>query len=276
MPDEASARAEALDAVVRSKGLNMIGDLDAPEAEPPLLQLQDHHELVVTVELCGAVRPSKLGSLKGSHEKYEEEFAALEDKLRELEGRGSLRLEKWQPGAAPSSPMPPPPLPSSGGSIEVGVYRLGGRPPRPQSAGSSRAQSRPQSAMTHGQRLRAHLGMADPGARIAPRIGAFEVAFKLVNTTTHRVYGPVEIFSKIATGHWPGHAKLLTKRAQESLQPFLKQDMGDGALFAHVQAQVQQEQQQKREPSTPQLRSAADLPEPTPPPAATPTAGVGA
>ncbi|MGB0613893.1 MAG: hypothetical protein ACPGN4_07065, partial [Miltoncostaeaceae bacterium] len=41
------SRSDVKDAVLRSKGLNTIDDIDAE----PLLQLQPHHELVVIVEL---------------------------------------------------------------------------------------------------------------------------------------------------------------------------------------------------------------------------------
>ena len=57
------------------------------------------------------------------------------------------------------------------------------------------------------------------------------MSFKLVNTTSNRSYGPVEIFSKIATGHWPGAASKLVQRVQTSgLQKFLVQDTGDGCI----------------------------------------------
>ena len=78
------------------------------------------------------------------------------------------------------------------------------------------------------------MGLADGSERSGPRIGAFEVSYKLVNTTSGRQYGPVEIFSKIQTGHWPGAASKLVKRVQERLQGFLAADVGAGALFQHV------------------------------------------
>ena len=60
--------------------------------------------------------------------------------------------------------------------------------------------------------MRGALGLVEPGVRLQPRIGAFEVSYKLVNTVSRREYGPVEIFSKIQTGRWPGAASLLVKR----------------------------------------------------------------
>ena len=225
MPAENSSPSQGnvIDAVMKSKGLNLIDDLEADDE--PLLQLQQHHELVIIVELCEATRPSKLGSLKGSHEKYEDEFSRLEGVLSELTGSGSIRLEKWTPGMqmAPAMPMPPP---------------SSSRPSRPQSAGASRAQSRPQSASHLGRGAGAaaqarSLGLNNP-ERQQPRIGAFEVSYKLVNTTSRREYGPVEIFSKIQTGHWPGAASKLVNRVQERLQGFLAADVGDGMLFQHV------------------------------------------
>ena len=55
-----------------------------------LYELQPHHNLVVIVEMCQAQRPSKLGSLKGSHAKYEEEFSRLEATMSTLAGNGSV------------------------------------------------------------------------------------------------------------------------------------------------------------------------------------------
>jgi hypothetical protein len=78
------------------------------------------------------------------------------------------------------------------------------------------------------------MGLADGSERSGPRIGAFEVSYKLVNTTSGRQYGPVEIFSKIQTGRWPGAGSLLVKRVQERLQGFLAADVGAGMLFQHV------------------------------------------
>ena len=228
MPEEAASSPSnndsVRDAVMKSKGLNMIDDLDAEEE--PLLELQQHHELVIIVELCEATRPSKLGSLKGSHAKYEEEFSRLEGELSAaLAGAGSIRMEKWAPGmqnAVPQNLGPPPPASSSS------------RPSRPQSAGASRMSSRPQSAASRPSAGLRAMGLADGSERSGPRIGAFEVSYKLVNTTSGRQYGPVEIFSKIQTGHWPGAASKLVKRVQERLQGFLAADVGAGMLFQHV------------------------------------------
>ena len=232
------ANGAVLDAVMKSKGLSMVDDLD--QEEEPLLQLQQHHELVIIVELCEATRPSKLGSLKGSHAKYEEEFSRLESELTAaLAGDGTIRMVKWEPGMQNATPMnlgaPAPPSSSS-------------RPSRPQSAGASRMSSRPQSASTTrgaAERLRGQLGLSDPSERTGPRIGAFEVSYKLVNTNSGRQYGPVEIFSKIQTGHWPGAASKLVKRVQERLQGFLAADVGAGMLYQKVQAEVQNERAQK-------------------------------
>ena len=231
MPAETMAEASSpsndsavRDAVMKSKGLSMIDDLDAEEE--PLLQLQQHHELVIIVELCEATRPSKLGSLKGSHAKYEEEFSRLEGELSAaLAGDGSIRMEKWAPGMQNAVPQNlGPPLPPSSSS----------RPSRPQSAGASRMSSRPQSAASRPSAGLRAMGLADGSERSGPRIGAFEVSYKLVNTTSGRQYGPVEIFSKIQTGRWPGAGSLLVKRVQERLQGFLAADVGAGMLFQHV------------------------------------------
>ena len=74
--------------------------------------------------------------------------------------------------------------------------------------------------------------MSEP--RLAPRIGAFEVCYKLVNTQSGQQYGPVEVFSKIGCGHWPGAPNIIIKRVQEQLQAFLQKDLGAGMIYQHV------------------------------------------
>jgi len=232
-------RADVVDAVLKSKGIATIDDLDddGPQA-PPLLTLQAHHDLVFIVELCEAQRPSKLGSLKGSHEKYEDEYSRLQASLdTELAGEGSCSFHKWEPGmgAIQNAPARPP----TGGGMSMGG--VGGRPSRPQSAATTRP-SRPQSAMSTISRNR-FAGF--PGAKpeqLAPRIGAFEVSFKLVNTQSHKVYGPDLLFSKIECGHWPGGTAQLVKRAQKSLQPWLTMDIGSHSINAYAKAEAAKHQ----------------------------------
>ena len=89
------SRSDVKDAVLKSRGILNLDDLDAA---PQLLTLQAHHELVVIVELCEAQRPSKLGSLGGSHAKYEDTYNNLESWLSGLAGNGSVRLQKWEAG----------------------------------------------------------------------------------------------------------------------------------------------------------------------------------
>jgi len=218
------SRAETFDAVLKSKGINNIDDIE--DDSEPLLTLQNHHELVVVVEMCPAQRPS--ASLKGTHERYEQEFARLNDSLQDLQGEGSMSFHEWAPGL--------------GGQVDAGASLASRptRPTRPQSAGTSRASSRPQSAMSS---MRRGNSMAGASERLQPRVGAFEVSFKLINTVSHESYGPVQIFSKIATGHWPGQPRKLIKRAQEYLQPFLAKDMGSGLMFAHVRSEVAKERE---------------------------------
>lgn len=221
-----NSRADVVQAVLKSKGINTVNDLDSDSSTPEHKLLQ-HHELIFIVELCEAQRPSKLGSLKGSHEKYEEEFARLQEGFTELRGDGSCTFHRWQPGI--------------GGSVETGAVQrsTAARPVmRPQSAASA-CTSRPQSAASMTSRLRAN---ATPKQeQLAPRIGAFEVSFKLVNTLSHKVYGPDLLFSKIDSGHWPGAVSQLVKRAQKSLQVWLIQDMGACAMFVHAKAQIEGE-----------------------------------
>eukprot|EP00966_Prymnesium_polylepis_P183983 4264492-Prymnesium_polylepis.1 len=83
-----------LDAFAREKGMQCIDDL---ANEPQRLDLQSHHELVIAVEFCVAPRPSKLGSLRGSSEKYVAMYDALKDALVGLCGEGLLTLRKASP-----------------------------------------------------------------------------------------------------------------------------------------------------------------------------------
>lgn len=242
-------RAASIEALMKSKGFQTLDDLEQEEQQ--LLELQNHHKLVVIVEFCHAVRPSKLGSLKGSHEKYEEEFARLEQTFGGIQGAGEIEVIKWEAGMPPltSSSSRPPPKPRSS---------------RPQSAGASRAASRPQSAAASSQ-PRGMVSLLD-GNPQTPRIGSFEVFYKLVNTQSGQQYGPVEVFSKLLSGHWPGAPSILIKRVQEQLQPFLQRDMGAGMLFQHAQA-LAKEAKEVETRSRPILQQAEDLPDVEPSPA---------
>ena len=104
------------------------------------------------------------------------------------------------------------------------------------------------------------MGLADGSERSGPRIGAFEVSYKLVNTTSGRQYGPVEIFSKIQTGHWPGAASKLVARVQKELQNYLRADEGNAKMFGLAKAEVQNEQAH-RDLSHRPLALAAALPD---------------
>jgi len=209
------SRADVVNAVLKTKGVNNIDDLDDVE---PLLELQGHHELIVIVEMCEAERPSRLGSLKGSHRRYEEEYGKLEESFQELSGSGVVVFQRWEPP-----------------TMTTQLPILSRPPSRPQSAGTVRTPSRPQSAAMQPPRLRAELGLTTSPERSQPRIGAFEVSIKLINKTSGVMYGSVEIFSKIKGGRWPG--KLL-KRAQEHLQPWLKADIGNHIIYGHVQSEI--------------------------------------
>jgi len=262
-PGERGATAAVEAEWLKSKGVSNIDDLEA-DNEPQLLALQEHHQLVVLVEMCQAQRPSKLGSLKGTHEKYEEEFMRLEATVALLAGDGAVEVIKWEPsmppfpgsGSSSALPLPPP--------VTAGAAH--GRRSRPQSAGAaSRAPSRPQSAAPG---LRAYMGANGPTSeRLGPRIGAFEVCYKLVNTRSGQQYGPVPVFSKISSGKWPGEPAILVKRVQEHLQGFLARDTGNNLMFQHARELASQEQRQRPGSARPKpvLQSAADLPEPEPP-----------
>lgn len=201
------SRSDALDAVLKASGrVKTLSDL---EEEEQLLTLEACHELIVTVEFCNATRPSKLGSLKGSHAKYEEEFHRIEDALTVARGLGVLSVREW--AADCSSP-----------------------------SSTARPRLEPaHSSCSSAQRLARQMGLSvDPRPRTAPRIGSFEVSFELRNQETNAVYGPVEVFSKIKSGHWPGSNRMLLRRVQEALQIFLQKDQGHSVAHAHVQSQV--------------------------------------
>jgi hypothetical protein len=157
----------------------------------------------------------------------------LEATVALLAGDGAVEVIKWEPsmppfpGSGSSSALPPPPPVTAGAAH--------GRRSRPQSAGAaSRAPSRPQSAAPG---LRAYMGANGPTSeRLGPRIGAFEVCYKLVNTRSGQQYGPVPVFSKISSGKWPGEPAILVKRVQEHLQGFLARDTGNNLMFQHVRA----------------------------------------
>lgn len=200
-----ASRAEVMSAVLRSKGMRGMDDLEA-EGEP-LLTLQAHHELVVVVELCCATRPSKLGSLKGSHAKYEEQFMRMEDVLGQVAEGGQLSVQKWEPPA--------------GAALESS------RPARPQSA---QLYARMQG-----------LGATGAEERVAPRIGAFEVSCHLRNTTSGTTYPSLSLFSKLESGCWPGSGTRMVNKARQDLQPYLEKDIGHQALHTHVSAQIEQQ-----------------------------------
>ena len=237
-------RSSALDSMLKSKNIGTIDDLDAPEEEP-LLELQTNHNLIVIVEMCQATRPSKLGSLKGSHEKYVDELGRLTSTVESLKGAGAVEVIEWKPGdpIVPSSSSFSPPQPPAGGGATPG------RRSRPQSAGAM--SSRPQSA--HAM-MRTYLG-GPPEERQGPRIGSFEVSYKLVNTLSGKQYGPVEVFSKISSGCWPGASELMVKRIQEQLQGFLQVDMGNAMIYQHVRMRPTRER--ARAPPPPRMLARA-------------------
>ena len=134
-------------------------------------------------------------------------------------------------------------------------------------------------------RLGRQLGLSGPpsGERAAPRIGAFEVSYKLVNTSSNRIYGPVHIFSKLETGHWPGSAARLQNKVQETLQQFLKGDMDDIKVYTYIQSEGRKGKEEAPKspagvaPASPIQVSTPALPPPSeaqPPAAATPLRGV--
>jgi len=120
-------------------------------------------------------------------------------------------------------------------------------------------------AASQNAQLRAYMGLGAQAERTQPRIGAFEVCYKLVNTQSGQQYGPVEVFSKLGSGHWPGAANILLGRVQDQLQDFLQRDMGHGMMFQHAQALAKEAKEQQGRPKT-VLQQAENLPDPDPPP----------
>ena len=207
-----------LDAFAKQKGMCTIDDADL---EPKRLSLQQHHELSVAVEYCVAARPSKLGSLRGSSEKYESMYDSLEMALDELRGGGGISLRKASPSevnAAANS--------ASRGALPPVT------PVRPKSAA-------------------ARLGSSVKPEDATPRIGSFEVLFTLVNCHTGHTYGPMQVHSKLQTRQWPLMQKL-RQRIDMHLQHFLIKDIGHhqyhqekervSVALAEQRQQVQQEQ----------------------------------
>merc|ERR1719450_589193 len=80
-----------------------------------------------------------------------------------------------------------------------------------------------------------------------PRIGAFEVCFTLRNRTCGASYGPHPVYSKLQTGRWPLHTKLV-QRLDEKLQELLKDDAHRFAFETAVRQQIIDDKAPKRRP----------------------------
>jgi len=211
-----------LDQFARQKGLATFGDEEQEELRLPL----EHHELIIHVEHCTALRPSRTGSLRGSAEKYVDHFSQIEGALSELRGEGAISVlanvneeDSAERGAAQQPQQQ--------------------RPSRPQSAGVIRSSPRPPSPLR--QRWPEQLQQLQqlPNSKTSwPRIGAFEVTLTLHNTKSKARHGPCPVYSKLLTGVWPKHAKLRT-RCGSILQELLKKDELDFSMEKAVREHYQ-------------------------------------
>jgi len=209
-----------LDAFAKQKGMACIDDVDA---EPERLSLQSHHELVVAVEFCVAPRPSKLGSLRGSSEKYVSMFDALQEPLDELRGEGMVTLRKASPTEVMAATL----------AAVRGVVQAA-TPTRPASAN-------------------ARLRSGGPVDDVAPRIGSFEVLFTLINCQSGAKYGPIQVHSKLHTRRWPLFDKL-RQRLDAHLQQFLAKDTGHYEFHQakeRASVAISAQQHQQREAASP-------------------------
>ncbi len=185
----------------------LASDAAASGAAP--LQLQACHKLVITIELCQAERPSRLGSLKGTHAKYEDEFARVEQAVAtELAGDGTVEVVRWQPGM--------PVVGAASGAAESGAARHRGRRLAGSHASTRAVSPRcpPQIAADTPQPAVPLRIMSERQAWV--RLGAFEVSYKLINTQTGAQLPAnddvsAEIFSKLSSGRWPTPAILIKR-----------------------------------------------------------------
>lgn len=204
-----------LDAFARQRGVACVDDVDSEG--PRRLEAREHHEIVIAVEYCTAVRPSS--SLRGTTEKYEQMFSAIGSALSELSGEGEITVRKASPSeveaaAIASNRREMQSRPTDGFSKTSTFYSRGAR----------EVQVRPMSA-------HARLGHANSEPE-TPRLGSFEVLFELVNRQSGQRYGPIQIHSKLLTRRWPLFDKL-RQRLDVHLQEFLAKDSGD---FEYYQA----------------------------------------
>lgn len=190
-----------LDAFAKQKGMLTVDDTE----EEPRLCLLQHHELVVAVEHCTAVRPSKVGSLRGTNEKYTSTFSNLDGAMRELVGEGSCLVRKKTVGECLAT------LLAERRGLMGTSKSAAPLPARPQSASAT---------------LRGGGASSATSDEHFPRIGSFEIAFSLVNRVTGNTYGPFEVHSKLQTRRWPLLEKL-RQRVDAQLQLFLATDMRD-------------------------------------------------
>ena len=150
------------------------------------MHLKSEHLLLLQVEYCTARRPT--ATLRGSSEKYAQEFATVEEIAQDevAMGEGELRV-----------------ISNDRGGMQHALSE-------PSKAGDERPQSAPH--------RRAPTLPPRP-----PRIGSFEVACALRNRRTGMIYGPVELFSKLQSGNWPSRDKM-SERLHVHMQRWLMTD----------------------------------------------------
>ena len=177
-----AAQQEAAETIAREKAARRAaGHIDVP---PP--ELQEYHRLVIHVEHCMAERPSPVGSLQGAAERC-------------ARARPSPTSPPTSLGFTPRPATCPPgdmhrypscfqhfreavlshkmcgSVPSASPEVVIVANNLGYRPPGAEDNTTAR------------------------GELVWPRIGSFEVSVTLYDTRTGQRWGPITVFSKIAS-----------------------------------------------------------------------------
>lgn len=232
------------------------------------LEVPTSHTLHVRIEYCIAQRPGRNGSLQGSAKTYALHMQHLVEHVRSMLPSAQVDVnvaeeinEKDQPGkpakdqdaksihaAPPQASLtwqrPPPKLPP-------GPSRRGGAPAErfllqdPSNLEQRPGQSKkrmsweqylprteliewlPPKAERYGYRP----PPPPPPRPFIPRIGAFEISVKLVGPSSHAVYGPVLVFSKLSSGTFPEHGKVLSRLHRLAHQLILKASRPGGSAF---------------------------------------------
>lgn len=193
-------------------------------SDPPNIVLPGGCVLEVGVEYCTARRPSRNGSLRGSSEAYAQHFEHLKALLKRMcqaSGAGlhilvnEVGLQDFNIHDEEAS------LALALGAV-TSNFAAGAL--RPSSAGLIRSTAACSGASTPST-SRPASPPSSPRA-FAPRIGAFEV--RVLMRAPHddgfdRMFGPMAVYSKLQSGHWPKHDKLasiISERVQTMVEQY--------------------------------------------------------